>query len=56
MVLISPWICYGREFGYLEGGGGEEGEFGYLAFFGLKEGGKHGLKGPYDNSLLNFLE
>jgi hypothetical protein len=26
-------------------GGGGEGEFGYLAFFGLKQGGKHGLKG-----------
>jgi len=44
MVLISSWTCYGREFGY-GGGEGKEGEFGYLAFFGLKEGGKHGLKG-----------
>jgi hypothetical protein len=36
---------------WLWGGEGKEGEFGYLAFFGgLKEGGKHGLKGTYDNS------
>jgi hypothetical protein len=42
VVLISPWICYQREFGYLEGGRGGGGRRIWLfGIFWFKRRGKN---------------